>query len=151
MNVLIAVDFSPVSKAMIEAVPSLVRSPESADPHFFLVHVAEPDPAFVGWEAGPDVVRDQMAQEFHREHEQLAGLADDLRASGATNVTPLLIQGPTVEAILEQSHKLNATLLVVGSHGRGKTWDVLVGSISSALIRKSEVPVLVVPSRAGQP
>jgi nucleotide-binding universal stress UspA family protein len=49
--------------------------------------------------------------------------------------------------ILAQADQLQADLIVVGSHGHGATYDLLVGSISSGVIRKSKVPVLVVPAR----
>lgn len=146
MNILIAVDFSPVTEVMIEASAALVRAPVGEEPHFYVIHAAEPDPAFVGWDAGPDVARDQMAREFHREHQELAAISQRLRDLGAKRVTPLLIQGPTVETILGQGTKLDASLLIVGSHGRGKTYDVVVGSISTEVIRRSKIPVLVVPS-----
>jgi nucleotide-binding universal stress UspA family protein len=35
----------------------------------------------------------------------------------------------------------------MGSHGRGKLFDLVVGSVSAGVIRKSPVPVLVVPAR----
>jgi nucleotide-binding universal stress UspA family protein len=35
---------------------------------------------------------------------------------------------------------------VVGSHGHGAAYDLLVGSISAGIIRKAEVPVVVVPA-----
>jgi len=146
MNVLIAVDFSEVTRAVLEAATTFVARPDGVQRHFYLIHVAEPDPSFVGWEAGPEVVRDQVAAEFHREHQELAKLAETLRGHGAEVVTPLLVQGPIVETILHQSRKLEARLLVVGSHGHGKTFDVLVGSVSAALIRRSTTPVLVVPA-----
>ena len=147
MNVLIAVDFSPVTEAMLEAVSGLLATPDGKAPHFYLLHVAEPDPDFVGWDAGPEVLRGQMAEEFHREHRQLADLAGRLgESSTTTSVTPLLVQGSTVETVLEQAARLDASAIVVGSHGRGATYDLLIGSVSSGIVRGSSVPVLVVPS-----
>ena len=43
--------------------------------------------------------------------------------------------------------ELAADVIVVGSHGRGKLFDLVVGSVSAGVIRKSQVPVLVVPAR----
>jgi nucleotide-binding universal stress UspA family protein len=112
----------------------------------YLLHVAEPDPTFIGMEAGPDEVRHQVAEEFKREHDQIHEFADRLREQGH-EVTALLVQGPTVQTILEQAEKLDAEVIVVGSHGRGKLFDLVVGSVSAGVIRKSPVPVLVVPTR----
>jgi nucleotide-binding universal stress UspA family protein len=57
------------------------------------------------------------------------------------------VSGPTVQTILEQAEKLDADVIVMGSHGRGKLFDLVVGSVSAGVIRKSPVPVLVVPAR----
>jgi nucleotide-binding universal stress UspA family protein len=143
MNILIAVDFSEVSRKALDAVRVM---PRTEDAKVFVIHVAEPDPEFVGWDAGPEVIRDQIAAEFHRERQQVQVMADGLRKSGIDAVG-LVIQGPTVATILDEAQRLNAGLVVVGSHGHGAAYDLTVGSISSGVIRKSNVPVLVVPNR----
>ena len=142
MSLLVAVDFSSVSDSQLEIVGRLARP----NREIYLLHVAEPDPTFVGMEAGPDEVRHQVAVEFKREHDQIHALADRLREQGH-EVNALLVQGPTIQTILEQAEKLEAEVIVVGSHGRGKLFDLVVGSVSAGVIRKSPVPVLVVPTR----
>ncbi len=142
MSLLVALDFSAVADDQLEIVSRLARP----NREIYLLHVAEPDPSFVGYEAGPEVVRHEVAVEFKREHEQLHELADRLRAQGH-EVTALMVQGPTVQTILQQAEKLEAEVIVVGSHGRGKLFDVVVGSVSAGVIRKATVPVLVVPAR----
>lgn len=142
MTAVVALDFSTVSGRQLEVVAQVTRE----DHHIYLLHVAEPDPDFVGFDVGPDVVRDQMAEQFHREHEQIQAMARRLRDDGR-DVTGLLVQGPTVNTILGQAEKLEADLIVVGSHGHGAMFDILVGSVSAEVIRRSTIPVLVVPSR----
>ena len=142
MNVLVALDFSEITETVIETVGKL--SSDRA-PKLYLIHVAEPDPDFVGWDAGPDAVRDQIAGEFRREHREIEQLAQRLRDAGH-DATGLLVQGPTVKTILSEAEKLKADIIVVGSHGHGSTYELLVGGISSGVIRKSTIPVLVVPS-----
>ncbi len=142
MSLLVALDFSAVADDQLEIVGRLA----SPNREVYLLHVAEPDPSFVGYEAGPDEVRHDVAVEFKREHEQLHAMADRLREQGH-EVNALMVQGPTVQTILEQAEKLEAEVIVVGSHGRGKLFDLVVGSVSAGVIRKSPVPVLVVPTR----
>ena len=149
MNFVVAVDFSDVTPIVLDALPALLPGSSTDDHHLYLIHVAEPDPEFVGWGAGPDVVRDQMAEEFAREHEQLAELADGLRGALEMEVTPLLVQGPTAETLCSQAESLDAAMIVVGSHGHGAAYDLVVGSISSAIIKQCQRAVLVVPSNLG--
>ena len=120
MSLLVAVDFSNVAEDQLDIVARLAKP----NREIYLLHVAEPDPSFIGYEAGPDEVRHDVAVEFKREHEELHGLADRLRERGH-DVTALMIQGPTIQTILEQAEKLEAEVIVVGSHGRGKLFDLV--------------------------
>lgn len=142
MSLLVAVDFSPVTEAQIDAVRRLAAPGRRV----FVIHVAEPNPDFVGFEGGPDEVRDQIAEEFRDEHRRVRAVAAELRAAGL-EATALLVQGPTVATILAQADRLEADAIIVGSHGRGAIFDLVVGSVSAGVIRRSTVPVLVVPSR----
>jgi nucleotide-binding universal stress UspA family protein len=141
MTILMAVDLSAASQKSLDAVRKILPR-ETVQ--VILVHVAEPDPAFVGWEAGPDVVRDQVATEFRRERHEVEQMGAQLRADGI-DVVALTVQGPTVATILAEAERLNADLIVVGSHGHGAAYDLAVGSTSAGVIRKATVPVLVVP------
>ncbi len=142
MNVLVAIDFSDASDPTLEAVKKFFNGDHH---HVHLLHAAEPDPDFVGYDAGPPAVRDQVAAEYHKEHQDLQAMAAGLKAAGV-HATSLLVRGPFIETILEEATKLDAQMIVVGSHGHGATYDILVGSISNGVIRKSKLPVLVVPT-----
>ena len=150
MKVLIAVDFSEITSSLLEVVPTLLRACEANSLEIYLIHVAEPNPEFVGWDAGPDVVRDQVAEMFKREHVQLEELAEVLRQRIGAKITPLLIQGPTAETVCRQAVRLDADMVVVGSHGHGAAYNLVVGSISSAIIKCIGKPVLVVPHPTGR-
>lgn len=141
MQILVAVDFSTVTDRVMDVTRELAARAAS---HVYVLHVAEPEPDFVGYDTGPDVVRDQVAAEYHREHRRVQSLAESLRASDI-NATALLIQGSIVETVVSEADRLQADIIVVGSHGHGAIFDLLVGSISEGLVRHSRRPVLVVP------
>lgn len=143
MNILAAVDFSAVTKDVVE---TLRRIGATMPARVFLVHVAPPEPAFVGYDAGPDVVRRQVATETKTRHQRLHQLAEELRADGV-ETTALLVQGATVETLIAEAGKLEAGLIVLGSHGHGAVYDLLVGSVAEGVVRRSTVPVLLVPAR----
>jgi nucleotide-binding universal stress UspA family protein len=143
VKILVAVDLSPASAEVVR-VASRVAS--AMDGEVFVMHCAEPEPDFMGYDAGPEVVRDQVAEEFHREHKSVQGFAQTLRDEGL-EATGLLIRGPTVQTTLKEARRLGVDLIVVGSHGRGAVYSLLVGSYSEGILRKSSVPVLVVPTR----
>ena len=145
MNILVAVDLSPASERVVEAAGRVAKLTGAK---VYILHTAEPEPDFVGYDAGPEVVRTQVANEYRREHRDVQALADKLRDDGL-NATALLIQGPTVETALREADNLEAELIVVGTHGHSAVYDVLIGSYSAGIIRKSKRPVLVVPIRNG--
>ena len=58
-----------------------------------------------------------------------------------------MARGPGVTTTLKEAEELQAGLIVVGTHGHGAVYDALIGSYSAGVIRKSKLPVLVVPIR----
>jgi nucleotide-binding universal stress UspA family protein len=144
-RILVALDFSPHAEAVLSVASELARGLSG---QLTLVHVAAPDPDFVGWDPGPQSVRDSRAEELKAEHGRLHDWAEDLRAQGI-DAQPLLIQGATVEAIVSQADKVSADLIVMGSHAKGPLARVLLGSVSEGVLRATHCPVVVVPDSTG--
>jgi nucleotide-binding universal stress UspA family protein len=145
-KILAAVDFSPVSKQVTLQAASLA---EAFSAELTLVHVAAPDPEFVGYEAGPQTVRDDRAHEIRGEHRELQSAADGLRQRGLA-ARALLVQGPPVKSILAEAEKLQADVIVIGSHGHGALYRALLGSVGEGVVRASQCPVLVVPAEGSK-
>jgi nucleotide-binding universal stress UspA family protein len=143
MSILVPVDFSAISERVCRVAAEAAKARGTK---IWLIHVAEPEPEFVGYEPGPDVVRDQVASELRNEHRQLQELADRTAALGV-EVTPLLIQGSTVETILEQADHHAVEMIVMATHGRGLMYQMLVGSVSEGVLHRTKVPILLVPAR----
>jgi nucleotide-binding universal stress UspA family protein len=66
----------------------------------------------------------------------------------AINVDTAFCVGEVVSTILAESQKRRAELVVVGSHGRGALHSLLVGSTTAGLIRRSTIPIVVIPPQA---
>jgi nucleotide-binding universal stress UspA family protein len=143
-NILAAVDFSSISQAVVDRAAELAAHDQA---RVWLVHAAAPEPDFVGYDPGPASVRDSVAEHLREEHRSLQAMAAELRERGF-DATALLIQGPTIEVVLGEARKISADVIVVGSHGHGAVHRALLGSVSEGVLRKTEVPVLVVPARA---
>ena len=143
MRLLVPLDLSSATDRVLAATRAVARDSKA---EVWLLHVGEPDPAFVGYETGSEAVRDVIAQEYRGEHRKLQEHADKLRADGIT-ATALTIRGPTAATILNEASRLGVELIVMATHGRGAVFDLLVGSVSHAVLRDSRVPVLLVPAR----
>ncbi len=142
-HILAAVDFSAVSGEVLKKAGLLAKAQGA---RLTLLHVAAPPPAFVGYDPGPQSVRDHRAQSLREEHTALQQHAAKLREEGF-DAHALVVEGPSVETILGEARRLAATTIVVGSHGHGALYEALVGGVCAGVIRGSSCPVLVIPSR----
>jgi len=138
---LVALDLSAASSEIVRAACKYAAATQA---QVRLLHVAEPNPAFVGYEAGPDVVRDQVAREHRDEHRLLQEHADSLRASGI-DAAGLLIQGPIVETILKEAERMPADMIVLGNYGHGSVYQLVAGSTCLGVVRQTTLPLLLVP------
>lgn len=143
MNILIAVDLSDASLKILNYVKTLALDLSAK---VWLLYAEKPDLGFVGFGPGrPQSVLDQVTHDFTEKREELQNEVDKLKKSGL-DVEPLLTQGVAVEVILEEASKLKADLIVVGSHGHGAVYHLMVGSVSEGVLHRSTCPVLVVPT-----
>jgi nucleotide-binding universal stress UspA family protein len=114
----------------------------------YLLHVAPPEPEFVGYDPGPQSVRDTVAKSRHDEHRRLQELEKQMVDQGV-QAAALLVQGFAVEKILSEAARLGADLVVMGSHGHGALRQILVGSATDGVLRKATCPVVIVPHVSG--
>ena len=141
MKLLAALDLAATTPAVLREAR---RWAERLQARLWLVHVAEPDPDFVGYKAGPETVREAIARKFHREHRQLEAAAQEFRAAGL-DATALLLQGSTAETILREADRLGADAIVMGTRARGPLSEMLLGSASKQVLHEAACPVLLVP------
>ncbi len=140
-NILVTVDFDKNEELLIDKAFQLANAFGSK---VWLMHIAAPDPDFAGYEAGPQSVRDSRAKELRKEHQLLQEYSNGLKNKGVDS-EGLLVQGATIQMIIEESKKLNVDLIIAGHHEHGFFYKAFVQSVSSGIIKKSKIPVLIVP------
>ena len=141
-QILAAIDFSDITGVVLEKAAELARAFSA---RLTLLHVAAPDPDFVGYEPGPQSVRNSRADELRTERRDLEKHATSLLDSGVETDWKL-IMGPTVKTVLDVADDVGADLIVAGSHGHGALYNALVGSVTEGVMRRAKCPVLVVPA-----
>jgi nucleotide-binding universal stress UspA family protein len=141
-TILVPIDFSDVTAQVVETARKFAAAFES---RLVLLNVAEPEPDFVGFEPGPPTVRMSIARDFKIERQRLDELKAQCATSGA-EVMALHIQGPIVEKIIYEAGEQHADLIIIGSHGHGAFYDLLVGSVTQGVIKAARCPVVVVPA-----
>ena len=140
-NILVTLDFDENEKHLLD---SAVQFAKSFSAKLWLIHITAPDPDFIGYDVGPQYIRDNRAEEIRKEHRQLEDYCNALEKKGI-DADGLLLQGATTQMILEESEKLNIDMIITGHHNRGIFYKALLGSVSSQIIKKSKIPVLVIP------
>jgi len=84
----------------------------------------------------------------YRPRPDLAAIVDDARRSvpGAAASTNLVFEdGPAADVVIRVAEREAADLIVVGRRGLGQA-PRLLGSVSEAVLERSNLPVLIVPS-----
>ena len=140
-NILVTIDFKSNEQLLIDKAFQLA---EKFNSKIWLIHVAAPDPDFVGYKAGPQSTRDNRASVIRKEHNLLQEYSKTLKNKGI-KVEALLVQGTTIATIMEEAKKLNADLIVAGHYEHSFLYKAFLGSVSSKIVNESKIPVLIVP------
>ena len=140
-NIMIAIDFSDDFSTVLTSGLQLAGMFNSK---VWLVHVADPEPDFVGYEVGPQYIRDELAEDLREEHRWLDKYKQQFMAMDI-ETEALLVQGPIVNTLLGELKKLEIDLLLLGNHQRNLLHDVFEGSTIHQLIRNAETQLLLIP------
>jgi nucleotide-binding universal stress UspA family protein len=91
-----------------------------------------------------------VGTEDDRALDQLAAAGAELARAAGFDASPSAqrAQGKTWRALLEAGERLGASLIVVGAHGVSGIRRAVLGSVSTATLHHSAIPVLVVPGTA---
>ena len=134
-NVLVATDFSPVSKAAVLYATAIARRHNSK---LFIAHVvtSRSESALMeGWRAGQAEITAQL----------LANRLDGVEHE-------LMVKSGQVEEVLSRLiREKQIDLVVVGTRGRTGVLKALLGSVAEDIFRRAPCPVLTIgPSISGQ-
>jgi len=59
----------------------------------------------------------------------------------------VIMEGPTVNNILEEIENFEPDLLILGSHKHGKFYHLIFGTIHDSLLNKTDIPLLLIPPK----
>jgi nucleotide-binding universal stress UspA family protein len=140
-NILVAIDLEENSKLLIE---HAAQQAEKFGSKVWVLHIADPEPDFIGNKVGPQYIRDLRLEELLKEHHFVRQYADDLNAKGIA-ADGLLIAGATTNMILKEIEKLNIDLVVIGHHQHSLLYKLFNGNTATSIIEKARIPVLIIP------
>jgi len=91
------------------------------------------------------VLDDVVANKIHKKGQAVVEeTAEDLRNLGVKDVEAHLEAGRPGEVIAEMAQKLDADLIVMGTHGRRGLERALMGSVAREVANTTPIPLLLV-------
>jgi len=131
----VGMDFSPFGDRAAEVTFGFVRPPSEVH----LVHVLS------GLEFLPTLSEEWRANYETELFDRLRNVARTLPAPAGSEVRPQILEGEPAQELLSFAEGKHIELLVAGSHGHSFVGRILMGSVSTRLIRGARCSVLVVP------
>lgn len=143
-RILVAVDLGETTEATCATAAELARS-YGAELIFFHVYDV------AGFEElqreAPSLYLDQVLENLRMQIRSRLAQLEELPHRFRVEVVP---DGSVAQAVVDAAERFGADLIVMGTHGRTGLQRVLLGSVAEGVLRRSPVPVVVVPPRAAR-
>lgn len=135
-KVLVALDFSAYSQKILDCISEI---PGIQD--VVLLHVVDAThPSKLGWAPEPYIENAKILMAEKKEALEHLGLKVHISVDVIVNV---ITQGYVSNAILEAAETHNVSLIIMGSRGINPIQEILLGSVSSTVLRQAKTNVLV--------
>lgn len=139
-KILYATDFSEMAKKAFQYVKELK---EAGAKDVVLLHVVDKR-VFDGIATQTAIDALSMEKEWvDTVFRQIAAVENDLKNEGFS-VKTRIEKGVPFKEIISVANEEDASVIVMGSHGKGNIPEMLLGSVTEKVVRKSAKPVLVV-------
>ncbi len=102
-----------------------------------ITHVYEEEPIYA-------TSKREFFDLLKKQAETILAEGQKLAKAEGFKVKTLLLPGDTVDQIVKEADKNNFDLIVIGAGGSGKFSEFVLGSTSHGVIKKTQLPVLVV-------
>ena len=136
-KVLVSLDFSPNSQKVLDRVREIPGIREVV-----LLHVVDAThPSRHGWTHGPHIENAKILLNEKKEEIENPGLKVTIRVDVIVNV---ITQGTIAQSILEIAETENVSLIVMGARGINPIQELLLGSVSSTVLREAKMSVLII-------
>jgi nucleotide-binding universal stress UspA family protein len=136
-RILVAVDESQQAGFAIDVASRLAGELKA---QLILVHISPATGPFTPEFA---FVEPEMRAQYLRAGEAVLNQAK-ARVPDMMPVETVLRQGVAADQILDVATTFDADLIVIGTHGRGRFTQVVIGSVAAAVARKATCPVITV-------
>lgn len=140
--ILVPTDHSKGAEKALEYAAALAIKTKSA---IHLLHAFHVPPSMLSsGSATSELIRIQQKEES----DKLKKICDRMSIKHGIVIKPYVQHGLAVDVILEAIVKKNPSLVIMGTKGAGWLKEILMGSNTARVIKKSKCPVIAVPDKA---
>ena len=140
LKVLLPVDGSECSDRAVEFVIEKMRAREGAlELHLLTVHAPIP---YAG--AVSTIGADKVEQYYREEGEETLKSARARLDAAKVAYAHHIIVGDPADVIVRYAKEQKVDQIVIGTHGRGRIGNIVLGSVASKVVHLTDVPVLLV-------
>ena len=133
----VALDFSPYSQKILNRLREIPGIREVV-----LLHVIDATrPSRLGWTHGPHIENSKLLMAEKKAELEKLGLQVTVKVDVVVNA---ITQGTIAHAILEIAETEQVSLIVIGARGINPIQELLLGSVSSTVLRDARTSVLIV-------
>jgi nucleotide-binding universal stress UspA family protein len=140
-TVLAPIDFSSISQRVVDEAIVIARA---VGARLVLLHVVQGTKDLAGHPDDLEVAGKVASRAVTDATSRLSELQHRLHGEGVTAHVVHRVGQPG-EQIVEQAERLEADYIVMGSHGHGAFYDLLVGSTTTRVLKQATCAVAVVP------
>jgi nucleotide-binding universal stress UspA family protein len=135
-KVLVALDFSAYSQKILDCISEIPGVQEVV-----LLHVVDAtNPSKLGWKTEPYIENARLLMAEKKEALEHLGFQVRIRVDVIVNV---ITQGTVSQAILEAAETNTVSLIIMGARGINPIQELLLGSVSSTVLRQTTTNVLI--------
>jgi nucleotide-binding universal stress UspA family protein len=147
-KILIAIDYTPSAEKVAETGYALAKALKA---EVAIVHVIT-EPAFyamdyspiMGYTGGYTTGTVEILDDITKEAENF--LAASVKHLSDNNITTMVLQGETADAIIKCSIDWKADLIVLGSHSHQGLDRLFSTHVANYILKHSKVPLLAIPT-----
>jgi nucleotide-binding universal stress UspA family protein len=140
-TILVPIDLSTTTASVCAAAATLARS---VGGKLVLLHVVQPPVITSDYGIAMENLEELVAVSERTATAQLLTLREKHQTSDLP-IETVQVTGAPAPLILDQARKMDASYIVMGSHGHTAIYDLLVGTTTHSVLKHASCPVLITP------
>ena len=145
-NVLIAVDYAEASQRVVAEGYAFAKALQAnvtllhviTDSNYYTLPVMGSEGYYYDYYDMSDT-REKLIASSNKFLNKIKNLMHD------ENIKILVEEGDTADTIIDISKKINADVIILGSHSRSWLDNIIMGSVTNKVIKHSKIPLYIIP------